>query len=211
MKPFTDAAVMGYLHEQQPSNHPILLEMEERTARDGFPIIGPLVGRTCALLARSVGARTVYEMGSGFGYSTFWFARAVGAEGRVLHTEGSRERSVEARAYLERAGLADRVAFKVGDGLDLAAAEPGLADVVFIDVDKHQYPAAWRIACEKVRVGGLILTDNTLWSGKVADVKVNDRDTVGARTYNELALADPRFLTTILPLRDGLSVSLRLA
>lgn len=211
MKPFTDAAVMGYLHEQQPSNHPVLLEMEERAAREGFPIIGPLVGRTCAVLARAIGARRVCEMGSGFGYSTFWFARAVGDGGDVLHTEGSKVRSAEANEYLARGGLAGRVRFAVGDGLDIVAQEAKPADVIFIDVDKHQYPDAWRIACEKVRIGGLILTDNTLWSGKVADAKVRDRDTVGARTYNELALADPRFLTTILPLRDGLSVSLRLA
>ncbi len=208
---FTDAKVMDYLHAAQPSNDPVLLEMEERGAREGFPIIGPLVGRTCAAFARAIGAKRVFEMGSGFGYSTFWFARAVGAEGLVVHSEGSAVRSAEAKVYLSSAGLAERARFLVGDALDLLAEEGRSFDVVFIDVDKHQYPDAWRIACEKVRLGGVVLTDNTLWSGRVADPKAKDRDTVGARTYNELALADPRFLTTILPLRDGLTVSLRIA
>lgn len=203
--------VEAWLHDEAPPPHPVLVEMEhEGTARD-FPIIGPLVGRLCALLARAVGARRVFEMGSGFGYSTAWFADAVGPEGRVVHTDGDPDLSREARDWLGRMGVADRVDFRVGDALDLVAAEPGPFDVVFIDVDKDAYPRAWDLACERVRVGGLVVTDNTLWSGRVADPAQTDDWTEAVREYLRRAQGDGRFVTSVLPLRDGVAVSLRTA
>ncbi len=209
MKPITDAAVEAYLHQTFPAPDAVLLAMQREGTKRGFPIIGPLVGRLCEQLARSIGAKQVFEMGSGFGYSTVWFARAVGPEGRVVHTDGSPDLSKEARQWLARAGMAERVRFRVGDARNLLDGGPW--DVIFIDIDKEGYPDAWRLAAERVRVGGLIITDNTLWSGKVADPQPGDDATAGVVEYTRLALDDERYLTTILPLRDGVAVSLRIA
>ncbi len=222
--PIVSAAIEAYLYENLPAPDAVLLAMEREGKKRGFPIIGPLVGRLCEQLARSIGARQIFEMGSGFGYSTVWFARAVGPEGRVVHTDGSANLSEEARQWLARANMVERVRFRVGDARNLLDGGPW--DIVFIDIDKEGYPDAWRLAAERVRVGGMIITDNTLWSGKVArkavpaeaeseadggEDDVPDAATAGVLEYNRLALSDERYLTTILPLRDGVAVSLRLS
>jgi caffeoyl-CoA O-methyltransferase len=201
----------GYLHGLQAAADPVQQAMEAEGLARGFPIIGPLVGRLCETLARSIGARAVFEMGSGFGYSALHFARAVGKGGRVVHTEGDPELSKEAEAWLLKAGLEKRVEFRVGDARDLLRQDKGPYDVVFIDVDKHQYPDCLALAVAKVRVGGFVVTDNTLWSGKPWDEKVRDADTEGVRAYNRVAFSDPRLLSTLVPLRDGVTVSLRVA
>lgn len=202
-------AVDAYLHGLQTETDPVLAEMERSGNARGFPIIGPLVGRFCATQARAIGARTVFEMGSGFGYSTFHFARAVGPQGRVVHTDGDAAKSEEARTWLGKAGLASRTEFLVGDARELLRQRAGPYDIVFCDIDKEQYPEAWRLAAERVRVGGVILTDNTLWSGRVADPRHNDAATEGVREYNRMAFSDARFASTLVPLRDGVTLSLR--
>jgi predicted O-methyltransferase YrrM len=200
-----------YLHSLQGTADPVQRAMEAEGAARGFPIIGPLVGRLCETLARSIGAQAVFEMGSGFGYSTLHFARAVGKAGRVVHTEGDPQLSAEAREWLAKAKLDERVEFRLGDARDTLRADKGPYDLVFIDADKRQYPDCLALALEKVRVGGLIVTDNTLWSGKVYDKAVKDKDTQGVREYNRVAFSDPRLLSTLVPLRDGVTVSLRVA
>jgi predicted O-methyltransferase YrrM len=206
-----DPAIEAFLHAHQKSRDPVLLDMEKRAAAQKFPIIGPLVGRLCQQLALGIGARDVFEMGSGFGYSTFWFAQAVGDGGRVVHTDGDAKRSADARAYLTRAGLVTRVTFEVGDAQRALEKYPGPFDVVFIDIDKHGYPAALELARSRVRVGGLIITDNVLWSGKVLKAPARgDADTRGVLKYDEQAFNAPDLLTTIIPLRDGVAVSLKL-
>lgn len=202
-------AVEAHLHALQPSDDPVLQEMEAKAEAEQFPIIGPLVGRLCAQLARMIQARRVFELGSGFGYSTLWFARVVGPDGLVVHTDASAERTREARDALRRAGVAERVRFETGDAMELLAEEDGEFDIVFIDVDKPGYPQAWELARSKVRVGGLILCDNVLWQGKVADPDEDDEWTEAVREYDRKALHDPAFETTLLPLRDGVAVSLR--
>ncbi|MFA5944585.1 MAG: O-methyltransferase [Candidatus Thermoplasmatota archaeon] len=204
-----EPAIERYLFRMQLPPEDVLAEMERIGEDRGFPIVGPLVGRLLEQYARSIGAATVFEMGSGFGYSTAWFARAVGPKGRVVHTETDPALADEAKGWLRKAGTLKRVEFRLGNALDLLAKDKGPYDIVFIDLDKEDYPQAWDLAHSRVRVGGLILTDNALWHGKVVG-KAKDAATMGVREYNRLAQADPRFLTTILPVRDGLSVSLRL-
>jgi predicted O-methyltransferase YrrM len=185
--------------------------MEARAEKESFPIIGPLVGRFVHQMALVIGARDVFEMGSGFGYSTWWFAQAVGANGRVVHTEGSAQRSGEAKKYLDRSHLASRVTFEVGDALESIKKYPGPFDIVFIDVDKHGYPQALELARSRVRVGGLIITDNVLWSGRVLDLGSGDAATRGVQKYDADVFAAPDLFTTIVPLRDGVAVSLKLS
>jgi len=197
-----------WLHDLQQSKDPVLVDMEARAKKENFPIIGPLVGRFVYQMASTIGARDIFEMGSGFGYSTWWFAQAVGSNGRVVHTEGSPARTSDARKYLERSGLASRVTFELGDALESIKKYPGPFDVVFIDVDKEFYPAALELARSRVRAGGLILTDNVLWSGRVLDQ--DDEATRGVLAYDHEVFSAPDLFTTIVPLRDGVAVSLKL-
>lgn len=204
-----DPAVERYLDRMQQPGDAVLEEMGKLGEERGFPIVGPHVGRILEQLVRLSGAKTVFEMGSGFGYSTAWFARAVGPGGRVVHTEMDQRLSDEARQWLTRAKVADRVDFRLGDASDLLKQDKGPYDVVFIDIDKEDYPKAWKLARDRVKPGGLVVTDNVLWSGKVAG-KAKDAATEAIREYNRLAENDAGFLVTILPVRDGVSVALKL-
>ena len=195
-------------------DEPVLLEMEAEGKERGFPIIGRLVGVTVELLARSVGAERVFELGSGFGYSAYWFARAVGPSGEVHGTDGDPANEPKALDYLSRAGLAEPIRWHVGDAVTHLAAAPGEFDVVYNDIDKDGYPAAWIAARERIRVGGLYVCDNVLWSGRVA---VQDRDdprpvyTQAILEHNRLIAEDDRFISSIVPTRDGVFVALRVA
>ena len=195
-------------------DEPVLLEMEAEGKERGFPIIGRLVGVTVELLARSVGAKRVFELGSGFGYSAYWFARAVGPSGEVHGTDGDPANEPKALDYLSRAGLAEPIRWHVGDAVTHIGAAPGEFDVVYNDIDKDGYPAAWMAARERIRVGGLYVCDNVLWSGRVA---VQDRDdprpvyTQAILEHNRLIAEDDRFISSIVPTRDGVFVALRVA
>ena len=195
-------------------DEPVLLEMEAEGKERGFPIIGRLVGVTVELLARSVGAKRVFELGSGFGYSAYWFSRAVGATGEVHGTDGDPANEPKALDYLSRAGLAEPIRWHVGDAVTHLGAVEGEFDVVYNDIDKDGYPAAWMAARERIRLGGLFVCDNVLWSGRVA---VQDPDdarplyTQAILEHNRLIADDERFVSSIVPTRDGVFVALRVA
>lgn len=195
-------------------DEPVLLEMEAEGKERGFPIIGRLVGVTVELLARSVGAKRVFELGSGFGYSAYWFARAVGPSGEVHGTDGDPANEPKALDYLSRAGLAEPIRWHVGDAVTSLKAVDGEFDVVYNDIDKQGYPEAWREARERIRVGGLYLCDNVLWSGAVADPE-GDHGRDSATTsaileHNGLIAEDERYLSSIVPTRDGVIAALRI-
>jgi caffeoyl-CoA O-methyltransferase len=193
----------------------VLREMESLADERDFPIVGPLVGVTLELLARAIGARRVLEMGSGYGYSAYWFSRAVGPEGEVHMTEGDPVNQEKALDYLERAGLADRVHSHVGNALEIIDEVSGEFDIVFCDIDKGDYPTAWAKARERIRVGGLYLCDNVLWSGRVTEVTPEDDVrpgwTAAIKDHNEAIVADPRYVQTVVPTRDGVMVALRVS
>lgn len=206
--PIIDPQVESYLHAVTPPRDPVVAEMEKLASERRFPIVGPLVGRLLYQQARAIEARTVFECGSGFGYSAWWFAQAVGERGKVVLTEGSRENCERAADYLGRAGLRDRVEIREGDGLEFLARVTVPVDLIFCDVDKYQYPRIHPLLVERLRPGGLFICDNMLWSGRVAGPE-DDPDTQGIRELTRLLYADPDLHTTILPLRDGVSISLR--
>jgi predicted O-methyltransferase YrrM len=194
-------------------DEPVLLEMEAVGKERNFPIIGRLVGVTVELLARSVGACRVFELGSGYGYSAYWFARAVGPGGEVHGTDGNPKNEARALDYLSRAGLAEPIRWHVGDAVTSLKSVDGQFDVVYNDIDKDGYPEAWREAAERIRVGGLYLCDNVLWSGAVADPDGDhgrDRATTEAiLEHNRLIAGDERYVSSIVPTRDGVMVALR--
>jgi caffeoyl-CoA O-methyltransferase len=195
-------------------DEPVLLEMEAHADERAFPIVGRTVGVMLEVLARSVGARRVMELGSGFGYSAYWHARAVGPEGEVHLTDGDPENEVKAADYLKRAGLADRVRFHVGDAVEELGRLDGEFDVIFNDIDKDGYPDAWRAASERIRDGGLYVCDNVLWYGRVAAEDPDDARphyTEAVLEHNRLVAEDERYLSTIVPTRDGVMVAIRVA
>ncbi len=202
-------ALAEYLEQLESSQAPIFREMEELAQQEGFPIIGPQCGRVLACLSLAIGARRVFEMGSGFGYSTLWFALALGKEGEVVHTDFDSKNSERAREFLKKAGAGARCRFKVGDAVDLLLGEPLPFDVILIDIDKLQYLRALEVAVRKVRVGGLILAHNVLWRGRVADPGEKDSATEAIRGFNRAIMEHPELLSFINPVHDGLSVSLK--
>lgn len=200
---------------------PVLDDMERRADAHGFPIVGRAVGRFLELQARMVGARRVVELGSGFGYSAYWFAGAVGAAGEVVCTERDAGNAELAEAYLRRAGRWDPVRYHVGDALDGLAEVEGELDVVYCDLDKDAYPAAWAAAAERLRVGGVFLCDNVLWDGRVAGLEPVPGTPAAAPGRAEVTEAivemtrevaqDPRYVSAVNPVRDGVLVALRVA
>ncbi len=194
-------------------DEPVLLEMEAEARSTGFPAVGRLVGPMLELLARAVGARRVFELGSGFGYSAYWFARAVGPGGEVHCTDGDPGNERKAADYLGRAGLWDRIRYHVGDAVDSLRAVPGELDLVFCDIDKAAYPRAWELARDRIRVGGLYVADNVIRSSTmwVPDPSAA-RGAAEARAvdlHNRQIAEDDRYLSVIVPTRDGVLVALR--
>ncbi len=203
--------VAGYVRNLAArSDDPVLLEMETLAAERKFPAVGREVGATLEMLARSIGARRVFELGSGFGFSAWWFARAVGPDGEVTLTDGDPANTARSREFLGKAGLSDRCRFVTGDAITALGATTGEFDIVYCDIDKTGYPAAFAAAAERVRVGGYYICDNALWSGKVADPANTEPETMAIREHNQAVFADPKFLPTINPIRDGVITALRI-
>ena len=205
----TNEAVDFYLYDITPARDPVLTEMERQAKERDIPIVGPVVGRVLFQYAQAIGAKSVFELGSAIGYSTIWWARAVGEGGRVIYTDGDRKNAEEARRYFQEAGVLERIEIRVGDALELLSEERSEYDVIFNDVDKEDYPRVLRLVPPRLRRGGLFITDNVLWRGQVAqEVKDDERASVIAEFNRQLYMSKD-FFTTILPLRDGVSVATR--
>jgi caffeoyl-CoA O-methyltransferase len=199
--------VEEYLYALLPERDAVVNEMEAYAAEHRVPIIGPAVARVLALFVQVAGAKRIFEMGSAIGYSTIWLARAGGPKAKVFYTDGDPENARRAQDYFRRAGVAKRIEVSVGDALDLVKKTPGTFDLIFNDVDKHQYPAALCAALPKLRRGGLLITDNTIWSGKAArPAAEDDHDTKGVQEFNRLVYASKELYPVLIPLRDGVTV-----
>ncbi len=205
MNGIVEKNVERYIYGLLPARDAVLREMEALARRRHIPIIGPAVGRLLALLVEISGARRIFEMGSAIGYSTIWLARAAGARAEVYYTDGDPENARRAREYFRRAGVANRIEVLVGDALKLLDQTPGKFDLIFNDVDKHEYPVVFRKAVPRLRRGGLFVADNTLWSGRVTR-KSADRATRGIQRFNRLIYSSRELLPVIVPLRDGVAV-----
>jgi predicted O-methyltransferase YrrM len=199
--------VEEYLYKLLPERDAVVREMEDYAAEHRVPIIGPAVARLLALFVQVSGAKRIFEMGSAIGYSTVWLARAAGPQAKVFYTDGDAGNANRAQVYFRMAGVAKRIEVKVGDALALVKKTPGKFDLIFNDVDKHQYPAALHAALPKLRRGGLLITDNTLWSGKAArPAAEDDKDTKGVQEFNRLVYASKELYPVLIPLRDGVTI-----
>lgn len=207
-----DPELEQYLYTLIPPRDPVLAEIEARAEKERIPIVGPLVGRLFTLLAKLVDAKRVMELGSAVGYSTIWWARAVGPKGEVFYTDGDAKKAADAKGYAKRAGVAPRIDFLVGDAVASMKKVKGSFDVVFCDIDKHGYPDALAAALPRLRKGGLWVCDNTLWSGRVLDggaKKRGDASTAGVQEVNRAVYAAKGLYPVILPLRDGVTVAVK--
>ena len=200
--------VEDYMYSMLPARDEVLQEMETEAAKNDVAIVGPAVARVLYQLAVISKAKRVFEMGSAIGYSTIWWARAVGEGGRVIYTDGDPKRAEKARRYFERAGVSQRIVVRVGDALEILSEQKEPYDIIFNDVDKTDYPRVPRLALPRVKSGGLFITDNVLWSGKVG--KPNpDETTKAILEFNRLIYESKDLFTTILPIRDGVAVCVK--
>lgn len=208
-------AIEDYLKDlSKGDDDEVLLEMEALAEERGFPIIGRLCGRALEVMARTIGAKRIFELGSGFGFSAYWFARGAGpgAEMHLSDTDADNER--QARDFLGRVGAWDSVTYHVKDAFEALDSTKGEFDIVYCDIDKGDYPTAWRRGKDRVRVGGLYICDNMLWSGRVTG-KANMDDvrpgwTQAIDETNRAIEADPDWRSFILPTRDGVVIAVRL-
>jgi len=205
----TAPAVDDYLYSMLPPRDEVLAEMEDYATQHTVPIVGPAVARVLQQLAMMINAQHVFEMGSAIGYSTIWWARAVSDGGRVIYTDGDAQNAERARGYFGRAGVANRIDIRIGDALEVLSEQKQEFDIIFLDVDKEDYPRAFRLVAPRLRKGGLFITDNVLWSGRVTHKNPSDARTKAIQEFNHLLYKSPDFFTTILPIRDGLAVALK--
>jgi len=198
----------------------VLEEMEERAERDGFPTVGPEVGSTLRLAARLADVDTVFELGSGYGYSAYWIAPVVGSDGTIVLTEVDEDELDAARTYFERGGYDDRAVFEHGDALETIERYDGPFDMVLLDHENDRYVEGFEAVREKVAPGGLVIADNVLHStGMDPDDVVayledgtepdTDSSLPGIMAYYERVRTDPDFETTVLPVGEGLFASVR--
>lgn len=206
-----DPGIEDYLRRLYDDGDPVRLEMEALAAQRDFPIVGPLVGRYLAVLARGIGARKVFELGSGYGYSALHFARAVGEGGEVHCTELSAQNVALAQKFLERAGVWKRVTYHQEEATAAFRRVGGTWDIVYVDIDKDGYPDTVDLAYAHLRPGGLLIADNVLWSGRVLDGQDDcSKMTRGIKEFTRRLFGHEGFLTTINPTRDGVAAALRL-
>ena len=198
-----------YLNGLVPPRHPELQAMEAHARKIRFPIIGPACGQFCYFITRLTGATSVFEMGSGFGYSTAWFARAVKENGGgvVHHVVWDHDLSNQARTHLTALGLVDLVEFHVGEAIQELRNTPGPFDVIFNDIDKQDYPLSLPVIRDHLRPGGLMITDNMLWHGAVIDPDDHEPTTEGVHELTRLVTTDPAWLSSLVPIRDGMLVA----
>ena len=207
---FTTAGpVDDYLYSMLPKRNEVLAEMEGYASEHDIPIVGPAVARVLQQFALTINARTVFELGSAIGYSTIWWAQAVGENGRVIYTDGDPKNAERARRYFDRAGISNRISLHTGDALEVLSEQKQEFDIIFNDVDKEDYPRVLRLVSPRLRKGGLFITDNVLWSGRVADKNPKDPRTKAILEFNRLLYNSEDFYTTIFPIRDGLAVALK--
>jgi predicted O-methyltransferase YrrM len=211
--------VEAYATAIGPETDDLIDEMGAQAEREGFPYVGPAVGGWLAMLARFSDAKRVFEFGSGFGYSAYWFARELPADGEVVLTEVDEDELDDAREYFERADVAPTPHFELGDAIETIDEYDGPFDVVLIDNEKERYAEAFESVRDKISPGGIVAADNAVAGGTIdveelrahfegEDVDMNSMS-AGIAEYVETVRADPEFETTLLPLGEGVAVSQR--
>jgi len=201
--------LQSYLDGLVPARPPEMQAMEIYAKQTNFPIIGPASGYFCYLITRLLGARRVFELGSGYGYSTAWFAKAVqeNGGGTVYHTVWDAELSRQARRHLAALGYEDLIHYQVSEAVQALKETQGPFDVIFNDIDKPGYPASLPVIHEKLRSGGVLITDNLLYHGTVFEPENRTEATQAIREYTRLLSTDSEWISSIVPVRDGVMLA----
>jgi predicted O-methyltransferase YrrM len=202
-------AVQEYLASLVPPRDPEMQGMEEYAQKHNFPIIGPVCGYYCYQLAHMIKAKSVFELGSGYGYSTAWFARAVKENGGgvVHHTVWDADLSKRAREHLSTLGFADLIQFHNAEAVETLRHTEGPFDIIFNDIDKEGYPDSLPVIKEKLRHGGILITDNMIWSGRVYDSDNQEENTEAIRRFTRDLTSDLDWIVSLFPARDGMVVA----
>jgi predicted O-methyltransferase YrrM len=198
-----------YLGELLPARDAVLVEMEKLAEERNFPIVGPQVGRFCFQLVKMINATRIFELGSGFGYSAYWMAQALSDGGKIICTEKSSDNIKLAHEFLNRGGLSNKVEFRRGNALDILQQFDGPFDIILNDINKEDYPRSLDLTIPRLRTGGLLVTDNLLWHGRVVEPNPIP-GTRGVLEYNRIIFNHPQLFTTLIPLRDGVGLSMKI-
>jgi predicted O-methyltransferase YrrM len=209
MSEFDFSQVQDFLVSLVPEREPEMQVMEEYARQTNFNIIGPAAGYVCYQVARLMGAKSVFELGSGYGYSTAWFAKAVKENGGgiVHHVVWDEKLSEMAQGHLSALGFKAVVQYHLGEAVETLRQTPGPMDLIFNDIDKKGYPASLPVIKQKLRRGGILIIDNMLWHGRIFDGKDHSEDTEGVRTVTSLLVHDPDWIVTLTPVRDGMIIA----
>ena len=201
--------VQDYLTSLVPPREPELQEMEAYAEKNGFPIIGASCGYYCYQLARMLNAKSVFELGSGYGYSTAWFAKAVieNGGGVVHHTVWDEDLSKRAQGHLSRLGRSDVVKYHIAEAVETLRQTDGPFDIIFNDIDKEGYPDSLPLIKEKLRSGGVLIIDNMIWHGQILDPNDHESSTDAIRRFTSAITTDSDWIVTLTPMRDGMIVA----
>jgi len=201
-------SVQEYLASLVPPREPEVQKMEKYAEENNFPIIGPVCGYYCYQLARMTNAKSIFELGSGYGYSTAWFAKAVreNGGGMVHHTVWDEDLSKRAAGHLSALGSADVVEFHIAEAVETLRQTQGPFDIIFNDIDKEAYPDSLPVIKEKLRHGGILIIDNMLWSGRIFDSDDHDKSTEAIRRFTRDITNDLDWIVSLIPARDGMIV-----
>jgi len=207
----TSTDLEAYLDRFLPPRPEKLIDMERLAAKEQFPILRPICAHLCYLIARMMGVHDVFEMGSGFGYSTAWLARAVrdNGGGRVHHVVWNEAHSVAARENLAALGLGEIVSYHVGEAVDTLRNTSGPFDLILNDINKELYPGSLPVIKSKLRPGGVLIADNMLLRGKILDEQDRSPETSGIREFTAGIAEDPDWISALIPLGDGLVLALK--
>ena len=201
--------VQDYLTSLVPPREPELKKMEELAEKNDFPIIGPTCGYYCYQLARLIKAKSIFELGSGYGYSTAWFAKAVKENGGgiVHHTVWDDKLSQQAQRHLSALGSADVVQFHNAEAVETLRQTMGPFDIIFNDIDKEGYPDSLPVIKEKLRHGGILIIDNMIWHGQTLDPNDHEESTEAIRRFTRDITSDLDWIVSLVPMRDGMIVA----
>jgi caffeoyl-CoA O-methyltransferase len=202
-------SIETYLDSLVPPRVAEMQTMEEYAHQTGFPIVGPASGQFCYLIARMISARRIFELGSGYGYSTSWFARAVkeNGGGKVYHVVWDEGLSRRARQHLDALDLGSLVEYRVSEAVQALRETEGPFDLIFNDIDKHAYPESLSVISGKLRSGGALIVDNLLWHGRIFDPSDQSPATQGIREFTRLISTSPDWISSLVPIRDGLLIA----
>jgi caffeoyl-CoA O-methyltransferase len=215
MKYITNPDIENYIHQMSASEisipeSNIFEQMHEYARNHHFPIIGPLAGRLLRQLAIVTGAKNILELGSGYGYSALWFAGGMAGDCKIICTDNSEKNRDLALQYFDKTEYRRILDYRVGDALQIARGLSGPFDIILNDVDKEQYPESFEIAIPLLRKGGIFITDNVLWSGRILDTKP-DKSTQAILEFNRRLFNSPDILSSIMPVRDGLGMAVKIS